>query len=65
MAAFKLRAWHAGPHVHAVVFAGSKEGATLARCGRLCFRKEEWVHFRAALEGHDDISLVIEEREES
>lgn len=47
MVRFRFRYVEQGGHTHVRVFAGESQqlGATLAKCGDLCFRNEEWAQF--------------------
>lgn len=60
MSLFRMYYERLGEHVHVRVFAG-KGTLTLAQCGRLVFRNEEWDDFLAELErgqlGGGDIEI--------
>jgi hypothetical protein len=60
---FRLRFQELGAHTHVRVFAG-KGTFTLAKCGDLVFRNEEWAEFQKNLyrfmEAGSDIEVVPE-----
>lgn len=51
---FRFRFLEQGAHTHIRLFAGLSANHTLAKCGDLAMRNEEWKVFRNALESVPD-----------
>lgn len=48
----KIKGERAGDHYHVIVYMG-KDNFSLAKCGDLCFRKEEWEILIASMGAKD------------
>lgn len=60
MTLFRLRYKQLGGHTHVRVFAG-KGSLSLAHCGQLVFRNEEWADFLRELARPGNIEELPEE----